>query len=185
MKIDGSFGLSTQPSRGIGPRHGDGAHTWWRAGRWPTRFYWWALGGLWGDVGQGLVDQGLPACSGDGEAVTDGSVKEFVGVRWAPTSGGGLQADLQHGEESWVLRTGGIEGRWPVLSPDAGKVVEAVGDQRPATHEQGGGMHDRWLGPARNRGGGRDTDMWAPWPQCRVLNWFKPSQSIQACSNSF
>jgi hypothetical protein len=28
--------------------------------------------------------------------------------------GGGLRADLKHGEETWELRTDGIEGRWPV-----------------------------------------------------------------------
>jgi hypothetical protein len=27
---------------------------------------------------------------------------------------GGLQVDLKHGEETWELRTDGIEGRWPV-----------------------------------------------------------------------
>jgi hypothetical protein len=32
----------------------------------------------------------------------------------APVSGGGLRADLKHGEEMWELRTDGIEGRWPV-----------------------------------------------------------------------
>jgi hypothetical protein len=44
-------------------------------------------GSLRGGTEQDLTDQGLPTCSGDGEAATDDDTKKFVGVGWAPATG--------------------------------------------------------------------------------------------------
>jgi hypothetical protein len=97
------FGLPTQPSPaqpGIQPtvwrwgvRVGRGHRVRWHAGRRPggarsaMRFYWRAPRGLQGGAGQDLMDQGLPACSGDGEAAMDGCAEKFISVGWAPATG--------------------------------------------------------------------------------------------------
>jgi hypothetical protein len=69
-------------------------------------------------------------------------------------SGGGLRADLQRSEETWELRTDGIEVRWPV---EGGPVMGVPRD--------GGGC---WGGgglPARRATGGSRQGMGALPPE--------------------
>jgi hypothetical protein len=49
-------------------------------------------------TGQDLADRGLPVCSSDGEAATDGGTEEFIIVRWAPTTSDILGELLQFEE---------------------------------------------------------------------------------------
>jgi hypothetical protein len=51
------------------------------------RFYRRAPRGLQGGAEQDLVDRGLPACLGDGEAAMDGCAEKFISVGWAPATG--------------------------------------------------------------------------------------------------
>jgi hypothetical protein len=37
------------------------------------------------------MDRGLPVCSSDGEAATDGGAEKFIGVGWPPATSGVLK----------------------------------------------------------------------------------------------
>jgi hypothetical protein len=61
-------------------------------------------GGLREGTEQGLANRGLPACSGDGDAATDGGAEEFIDVGWAPVTGDVLGELLQLEEGKGKVR---------------------------------------------------------------------------------
>jgi hypothetical protein len=67
------------------------------------------------------MDRGIPQCSGDGEAATDGGTEKFVGVSWALAIGDilGELLQLEEGKGKGKVRDhpAGEERRVGVSSP--------------------------------------------------------------------
>jgi hypothetical protein len=101
-----------------------------------------APGGLWGGVGQDLVDRGLPTCSRVGEAAMDGGAGKFVGVGWAPATddilgevlqleeGKGKVGDHPVREERCVGASSSWKGIGGVGSPKCGEEQRQFGHWR-------------------------------------------------------
>jgi hypothetical protein len=122
-------------------------HMQWRAGRQPggarpvMRFCRRAPRGLRGGVGQDLADRGLPVCSDDGEAATDGGVEKFIGVRWALAIDDVLRELLQlEGKGKVRDHPTGEERRVGVSSPWKGFGGGSVGN----TYNTGYVMDRSW-----------------------------------------
>jgi hypothetical protein len=73
------------------------------------------------------VDRGLPTCSGDGEAATDGGVEEFIGVGWAPATGDVLVELLQFEEGEGKVRDHPLEEERHVGASSPWKGISGVG----------------------------------------------------------
>jgi hypothetical protein len=76
-----------------------------------------------------------------------------------------------------------VNGRGPGSGAATRRKDGGGGVQGRQWRSGGGRGQAAW--PSMRHGRVEYADMWAPQPQCRVLNRFKPSQSIQTRSNLF